>query len=110
MEQTQLIKLLPDLNAGIFQAQLEEAIREVVTGVVATEKQGGFNLSFKLKPIKGSAQLRMEHTLKYTRPTANGSQVTNESTDTVLFATPRGELGTEPFNQLKIQFPKKEEK
>lgn len=108
MEETQLTELLPELNAGIFQAQLEEAIKEVVTGVVATDKQGGFTLSFKLKPIKGSAQLRMQHTLKYTRPTTNGSQVTDETTDTVLFANPRGQLSVEPFNQLKFPFSKKE--
>ena len=103
---TDVTEFVSDLDAGAFERMLSVAISQTAASVVDTGKQGEVNIKLKLKPIDGTHQLHVEHTLKYARPTADGKSQEEATRVTTMHVGKFGKVTLVPENQM--QFWKKE--
>jgi hypothetical protein len=102
---TDFAALLCDLNAGVFEQQLNAAISDVAANVVTHGKKGELVLKFSLKQIGTSNQVAMTHSLKFVVPTQRGKIVEDTTTETPLHVSKGGKLSIYPEQQAEM-FPK----
>lgn len=69
---TDITALFGDLNAGVFEQQVNAAISDVAANVVTHGKKGELTLKFSFKQIGDSHQVAVTHQLKSVVPMARG--------------------------------------
>lgn len=101
-----------DLDAGVFLKKVSEAIQGTAIGTVAhgdKGKKGKVVLEFTFSRLGESNQVTLTHRLKYERPTKRGKAMEEDTTETVLYVSPRTGLSIMPDNQLDFVNANQEE-
>ncbi|CDN87379.1 hypothetical protein BN948_01801 [Hydrogenophaga intermedia] len=69
---TNVPELFAEIEAGMFDRALSTALSQVAGGVTTHEKKGKVTLELNFEHIKGTSQVRVAHTIKYSKPTRVG--------------------------------------
>ena len=89
---TDVPELISDLDGGVFERVLSKALSETAAAVIDHGKKGEVNLKFKIERISGTYQVRLQHDVKFKRPTSMGSVSEETSSATVLHVGKFGSL------------------
>jgi hypothetical protein len=89
---TDVGEFLTDLDGGQFEHMLSVALSQTAAAVVDHEKTGKVTITLDLERIPGTHQVRIAHTLKYTKPTSLGKTSDEASAATVLHVGKYGAL------------------
>jgi hypothetical protein len=87
-----LVTLLPDLNAGVFEQQINRALSDVAANCVTHGKAGSVTLTFKMKQIGEGSQVNLTHSIKSVVPKPRGKVTEEATTDTPLHVQMGGRL------------------
>lgn len=96
---TKVAEFLDDLDGGVFSEKLATALSDVGAGVTTHGKSGSVTVTLSFKQIGNSNQVQIDHTLKYTKPTAKGKVSEENSTATPMHVGKGGALSLWPENQ-----------
>ena len=99
---TDVSEFILDLDGGQFERMLSIALSQVAAGAVDNKKVGKVSLEFEVKPITGTHQVHVTHTLKFTRPTADGKASEEVTRKTALHVGKFGRLTLAPENQMAM--------
>lgn len=99
---TDVSEFITDLDAGVFERQVSAALSQAAAACVDNQKQAEVNLKFLLKPIKGTSQTHVQHTLAYKKPTSTGKIAEDTTQTTTLHVGQYGRLSLVPDNQLDM--------
>lgn len=86
---TDISKILPEMSAGVFEAQINRALSDVAANVVTHGKKGEVVLKFKMARIGNSHQLVLTHGIKSVVPQERG-KITEETESETPFHVARG--------------------
>lgn len=110
---TDVDAFIGELEAGLFASQLSAALSETAASVVdheAKKKGGSVSITFDFEHIAGTQQVRIGHTVKFTRPTRFGKRSETCSGASVMHVGKRGkltvtqpELGGVPPRQASLE-------
>lgn len=89
---TDVPEFITDLDGGQFDRALSIALSQTAAAVVDNDKVGEVNVAMKIKPIPGSHQVRVEHTLTFKRPTRDGKAAEEVTRSTVMHVGKGGKL------------------
>jgi hypothetical protein len=89
---TDVNEFMTDLDGGRLEHALSVALSQVSASVVDNDRNGEVSIKMKFSKIKGTTQVRCEHTLKFSRPTMNGTASEEETRSTVLHVGKYGAL------------------
>lgn len=89
---TDVPEFISDLDGGQFDRMLSIALSKVAAAVVDREKKGKVDITLTMEPIKGTHQVRIAHTIKFTNPTMQGKVAEEASGATVVFVGRFGAL------------------
>jgi hypothetical protein len=89
---TDVSEFVSDLDGGMFERMLSIALSQTAAAVIDREKVGELSIKFKLEKIAGTHQLRLAHTLKFTKPTMTGRSSEETEGATVLHVGKYGAL------------------
>lgn len=81
---TDVAAFFADLDGAQFERKLSIALSMVAAAAVDARKQGKVTLELTFDHIPGTSQVQCEHTLKFTKPTADGEAGEKEKRSTVL--------------------------
>lgn len=99
---TDVSEFITDLDGGALATRLGRIISEVAGAVVDNDKKGSVNLQLNLSRIGTSYQVKVDHKLSYTRPTANGKFSEEHGTSTPMHVNTGGRLTLFPENQSQM--------
>lgn len=89
---TDVPEFFGELDGGQFEHMTSVALSEVAAAVVDREKKGEVTITMKFEHIKGTPQVRIEHTTKFTRPTMSGKRSEEAKGTTVMHVGRFGKL------------------
>lgn len=89
---TDVPEFITDLDGGIFERILSQALSEVAAASVDHGKVGEVSIKFKIDRIHGTHQVRLQHDVKFKKPTSMGSASEETSGATVLHVGKFGRL------------------
>jgi hypothetical protein len=90
---TDVGEFLTDLDGGQFDAMLSVALSKTAAAVVDREKKKGkVTITLDFEAIKGTHQVRVEHTVKFVAPTMSGKTSEEAGGATVLHVGKSGRL------------------
>ncbi len=94
---TDVAEFITDLEAGQFEAMLSVALSQTAAAVVdhsdkTKPRKGKVTITFDMEVIPGTHQVRIGHTLKYTKPTMIGKSTDEAQGASVLYVGPHGSL------------------
>lgn len=89
---TDIPAFIGDLDASLFERKLSIAISQVAASVVDFDKAGKGQIDLSFERIDGTSQVRVEHTLKFIRPTIDGKAGEEEKRATVFHVGRGGAL------------------
>ena len=101
-ETTDIADLIGQLNAGVFEQQVNRVMSDLAANVVTHNKKGKVVLTFSMKQIGESNQVHMTHAIKSEVPTMRGRIIEEHATDTPLHVGRGGTLSIFPENQTKM--------
>jgi hypothetical protein len=101
--QTNFAELLGDLNAGVFEQQINRALSDCAANVCQWGKKGEVVIRFSLKQIGEGHQVAVTHALKSVIPTSRGKITEENATDTPLHVERGGKLTLYPNTQTKME-------
>jgi hypothetical protein len=99
---------LQELDAGILLSKLSKAAAQVALGVIEHNKKGKIVLTIDMERIGESAQVKVNHTIHYTRPTLRGQSIEKDTTQTPMHVNKLGHLSVSPDMQMDIFKPQHE--
>ena len=99
---TDVPEFISDLDGGNFEHKLSVALSQVAAASYDNDKVGEVSIKLTFKKIPGTAQVHIEHTLKFVRPTMNGKAGEEEKRTTALFVGQYGSLSLAPANQIEF--------
>jgi hypothetical protein len=99
---TDVSEFISDLDGGQFEHKLSVALSQVAAASYDNDKVGEVSIKFAFKKIPGTAQVHVEHTLKFVRPTMAGKASEEEKRTTALFVGQYGALTLAPANQMEF--------
>lgn len=102
-EHTDMSELLGQLNAGVFEQQVNRVMSDLAANVVTHRKKGKVVLTFSMKQIAESNQVHVTHSIKSEIPTMRGRIMEEHTTDTPLHVGRGGTLSIFPDNQTKME-------
>jgi hypothetical protein len=102
-QKTNIAELVGELNAGVFEQQINQALSDIAAHVCTTGKKGELTLRFTLKQIGDSNQVAMTHALKAVVPKQRGKLTEEHATDTPLHVGPGGKLTLFPNTQTRME-------
>lgn len=105
---TDVQTFISDLDGGIFEEKLSRILSDVAAAVIDHDRQGEVTIKMTLKRIGTSHQVAVKHKLTYKRPTAKGSIVEDNTTETPMHVGPRGALTLFPPDQTDLFVKQKE--
>lgn len=85
-------EFITDLDGGQFDRALSIALSQVSAAVVDNKRGGEVSIKLKIKPILGSQQIRVEHTLSFLRPTMDGKAEEETTRSTIMHVGQYGRL------------------
>lgn len=97
---TDVAEFITDLDGGTFDRKLSIALSQVAAGCIDNKKTGKVTVEFEMKPISGTHQVHISHTLKFTRPTMDGEAGEKEKRTSTLHVGKFGKLTLAPENQM----------
>ena len=89
---TDVAEFITDLDGGVFERILSQALSEVAAASVDHGKVGEVSIKFKIERIAGTHQVRLQHDVKFTKPTSMGKAGEETSGATVLHVGKYGRL------------------
>lgn len=89
---TDVSEFITDLDGGMFERILSQALSETAAAAVDHGKVGEVTVKFKIERIQGTHQVRMQHDVKFKKPTSMGNAGEETSGATVLFVGKFGAL------------------
>ncbi len=92
---TNFLDILPDLFAGVFLGQIDQALSDAALGVVSwgdKGKKGKVTVEFDLSRIGETNQVAVKHSIAYVYPTKRGKKSETSTTETPMHVGPRGRL------------------
>lgn len=96
---TDVPSFLAELEAGLLESQLSVALSETAASCVEHEAKKGasVNVKFDFEYIPGTSQVRIVHSVKFTRPTRFGKRAEDCKGASVMHVGKRGRLtATQP--------------
>jgi hypothetical protein len=96
---TDFAELLGELNAGVFEEQINRAMSDVAANVCTCGKTGKVTLEFTIKQIDDSNQVSMTHKIKSVVPKQRGKVTEEHETATPLHVGRGGRMTIYPNNQ-----------
>jgi hypothetical protein len=102
-----LLAMLPDLNGGKFLGKVDTALISTALATIACGekgKTGKVTLEFTLSRIGESNQVRLEHAVTMTQPTARGKRSETDCTETPLHVGRDGKLTLMPDTQMRFDY------
>lgn len=100
--QTNFSDFIADLNAGVFEQQICRAMSDVAGNVVTHGKAGELVIRLKIKQIGQSSQVAINHSLKFSVPTARGKITEETEGDTPMHVGRGGKLTAFPEQQTEM--------
>lgn len=100
---TNIAEVLGELNAGVFEQQINAAVSDVALGVVTHGKPGDVVIKLSIKQIGDSNQVAVTHKLSYVKPTTRGKISEETSADTPMHVGRGGELSLFPNTQTRME-------
>lgn len=100
-KQTEFDTLLHDLNGGVFLQQLNAAITDVSSNVVAHGKAGSVSIDLSIKRIGDTMQVNVQHKITASVPKPRG-KITEENTTETPLHCDAGRLTLFPDVQSKM--------
>ena len=104
---TDVAEFISDLDGGVFERQLSVALSQSAAAAVDNQKQSEVTLKFTLKPIRGTSQVHVAHTLVFKKPTSTGKTIEDTNQTTTLHVGKFGRLSLVPETQTEM-FAKRE--
>jgi len=98
---TNVSELVSDLDGGMFDRMLSIALSQTAAAVIDHEKIGKVSIEFKLEKIQGTSQVRLGHSLKFSKPTSTGRSIEETDGATVLHVGKFGALSLAQPSLLK---------
>lgn len=89
---TDVPEFITDLDAGMFERLLSQALSETAAAAVDHGRVGEVTVKFKIERIAGTQQVRMQHDLRFSKPTSLGKSSEETSSATVLYVGKFGAL------------------
>ncbi len=89
---TNVPELISELDAGMFERLLSIALSQTAAACIDHAKVGEVTIKFKVEQIPGTHQVRMGHTMKFTKPTRVGKSSEETEGATVLYVGVNGRL------------------
>ena len=89
---TDVPALIEDLDGGMFEPILSQAFSEAAAAAVDHERPAEVTVKFKIELIPGTHQVRMQHDVKFVKPTSLGKASEETSGATVLHVGTYGRL------------------
>lgn len=99
---TDVSEFVSDLDAGVLERQLSVALSQSAAAAVDNQKQAEVTLKLVLKPIPGTHQVHVQHTLVFKKPTATGKTAEEASQTTTMHVGKFGRLSLSPESQLDL--------
>lgn len=99
---TDVPQLIQELDGGQFERMLSIALSQSAAAAVDNGKVAEVNVKFKLKPISGTHQIHLEHTLVFKKPTLNGKTSDEATQTTTLHVGKFGRLTLIPESQTSF--------
>lgn len=99
------LSTLPELDGGVFLAQLSQAMAEAALAVADWGEKGKkaqVKVEFVLVRIGKSRQVELQHKLSVVRPTRRGKSSEELTTETPLYVGRKGALSIAPENQIDL--------
>lgn len=100
---TNFAEMIGELNAGVFEQQVNQAISDVALGVVTQGKAGEVTIKLSLKQIGEGNQVSVTHKLSYVKPTMRGKLSEDAATDTPMHVGPGGVVSLFPNRQTSME-------
>lgn len=100
---TDFSELIGELNAGVYEQQINRALTDIAANVVTHNKKGELTLKFTVKQIGESNQVQVTHSLKAVTPKARGKITEETATDTPLHVGVGGKLTLYPNTQTRME-------
>lgn len=92
-------RVLGDLNAGVFEQQVNRALTDIAANVCTHNKKGELVLRFRLQQIGNSHQVVVKHDIKSVIPQPRGRITEEHESETPMHVGRGGELTLFPANQ-----------
>ena len=89
---TDVPEFVSDLDGGIFETMLSQALSETAAASIDHGKAGEVTIKFKFEKIVGTHQVRLQHDMKFSKPTSMGKSSEETSGATVLHVGKYGAL------------------
>jgi hypothetical protein len=89
---TDVSEFISDLDGGMFERMLSIALSQTAAAAVDHSKPGEVTIKLKIEQIPGTAQVRMQHDLKFVKPTMTGKSSEETGGATVLYVGRYGAL------------------
>lgn len=97
-----IINSIGEFNAGVFVSKLDQVAKSTALAVVTHKKKGKVCIELDFDLIKGTHQVQVRHTVKYSKPTVNGKLDESDSTETPMYVSKEGDLSVVPDSQMKM--------
>lgn len=98
---TQISEILPELNAGVFEGQINRALSDIAMNVLAHGKKGELTIKLKLSQIGDSNQVKVTHALTSVCPTKRGRVTEETAQETPLHVGSGGKLMLYPTAEAR---------
>lgn len=95
-------EVLGEFDGGQFMLILSRALGTVAAAVVDNKRKGKITLEFDFAQIPNTQQVSITHSLKLSRPTADGEASEKVKRDTVMHVGKYGKLTVMPESQLEL--------
>ena len=89
---TDVAEFISALDAGVFEQKLSVALSQVAAASMDHDGKGEVTLKLSFERLAGTFQCRVNHELKFTKPTLDGETSEKEKRATVLWVGQYGRL------------------
>ena len=100
---TDFASLLHDLNAGVYEQQINLAMSDVPANVVTHGKKGLVQITLEFEQIGESHQVAVTHSLKVVTPKQRGRVIEETESETPLHVERGGKLTLFPNAQTRFE-------
>lgn len=98
---TDVHEFVDALDGGQFERKLSVALALVPAAVMDTDGKGEVSIKLKFERMAGTFQIRVQHELRFSRPTLDGAASEHERRSTVLWVGKHGRLSLLPPDVLR---------
>ena len=99
---TDVAEFLSDLDGGQFERMLSIAVSQVAAGTCDNDGKGEVIIKLNYTKVPGASQVICQHSLKFTRPTADGKASEEVTRKTALHVGKYGKLTLMPESQVQM--------